>query len=138
MILSSDNIRGHVMNTQISFQLANQAKQITEQIIQQTQQGSQQYSMMLQQVQQNVQLLEQILQREKQAVHIIEQSLHNHELAIQRCQEVAHICNQMQNGLTGTNTIGFQAPIQQSYNPGQISPQFMNQTQFQPNHLNSH
>ncbi len=123
---------------QNGFQQANEARQIAQQLIQQTQQGSQQYRVMLQQERQNVQMLEQILQREKQAVQVIEQSLYNHEVAINRCQDVINICNQLQQGITGNTTTGFQAPIQQSFNPGQIPQQFIHQNQFQPNHLNSH
>lgn len=125
-------------NNQNGFQQANEARQIAQQLIQQTQQGSQQYRMMLQQERQNVQMLEQILQREKQAVQSLEQSLNNHDIAINRCQEVIEICNQLQQGITGNATTGYQAPIQQSYNPGRIPQQFINQNQFQPNHLNSH
>jgi paraquat-inducible protein B len=109
---------------QHGIQQINQARQIAQQLIQQTQQGSQQYRMMLQQEQQNIQMLEQILQREKQAVHSIEQSLQNHHLAIQRCQEVINVCNQMQQELTG----GVGAFGNQGHQP------FMNQNQghYQP------
>ena len=91
-------------NTQHSMQQLNQTRQLAQQLIQQTQQGSQQYRMMLQQEQQNIQMLEQLLHREKQAAQYIEQSLQNHDLAIQRCQEVVNMCNQMQHELTGTQT----------------------------------
>jgi paraquat-inducible protein B len=110
--------------TQHGIQQISQARQIAQQLIQQTQQGNQQYRMMLQQEQQNIQMLEQILQREKQAVHSIEQSLQNHHLAIQRCQEVVNVCNQMQQELT--SNVG-------SYG-NQGHQTFMNQNQgyFQP------
>ncbi|WP_026584311.1 hypothetical protein [Bacillus sp. J33] len=120
--------------TQHGLQQAGQARQLAQQLIQQTQQGSQQYRMMLQQEQQNIQMLEQILQREKQAAQLIEQSLHSHELAIQRCQEVVNICNQMQGQLTGQGMAeGSFTAIQQPYgnqNQFQTQPSFTNQGVF--------
>lgn len=99
-------------------QQAGQARQLAQQLIQQTQQGSQQYRMMLQQEQQNIQMLEQILQREKQAAQLIEQSLHSHELAIQRCQEVVNICNQMEGQLTGPEMTTLQQPFNNQFQTG--------------------
>jgi DNA-binding protein H-NS len=83
---------------------------------------------MLHQEQQNIQMLEQILQREKQAAQTIEQSLHGHELAIQRCQEVVNICNQMQHEVIGASTsFG-------GYSPNTHQP-FTNPNQYQTSHF---
>ncbi|AND39936.1 MULTISPECIES: hypothetical protein [Cytobacillus] len=114
--------------TQHGVQQANQARQLAQQLIQQTQQGSQQYRMMMLQEQQNIQMLEQILQREKQAAQLIEQSLQSHDLAIQRCQEVVHICNQMQGQLTGQEMAGGSlSAMQQPFNS---QSQFQTGSQF--------
>ncbi|WP_079508983.1 hypothetical protein [Mesobacillus jeotgali] len=115
--------------TQHGLQQVNQTRQIAQQLIQQTQQGSQQYRMMLQQEQQNIQILEQLLQREKQAAQTIELSLHNHDLAINRCQEVVNLCNQMANELSGNTAspYGFQTAMQQPIQYQQQSNALQNQ-----------
>lgn len=107
--------------TQHGLQQVNQCSQIAQQLIQQTQQGNQQYRQMLHQEQQNIHMLEQVLQREKQATQLIEQSLQGHELAIQRCQEVVNICNQIQQELSGSSSTGygFQATMHQPINTQQ-------------------
>jgi hypothetical protein len=123
---------GIIMHTaQHGLQQANQCRQIAQQLIQQTQQSNQQYRQMLHQEQQNIQMLEQILQREKQAAQVIEHSLHGHELAIQRCQEVVNICNQIQHELTGSSTaaFGFQTTMKQPINT---------QNQYQTTQFSSH
>jgi uncharacterized phage infection (PIP) family protein YhgE len=121
--------------TQHGIQQANQCRQIAQQLIQQTQQSNQQYRQMLQQEQQNIQMLEQLLQREKQAAQTIEHSFHGHELAIQRCQEVVNICNQMQHEITGASTSygGYNTNTRQPItNPNQYqTTHFTAQTPFQ-------
>lgn len=112
--------------TQHGLQQINQTRQIAQQLIQQTQQASHQYRIMLQQEQQNIQMLEQILQREKQAAQVIEQSLQKHDLAINRCQDVVELCNQMQQDLNNSVAFSGQSYFQQPIN-GQNQYQFRSQ-----------
>ena len=117
--------------TQHSITHINQCRQITQQLIQQTQLGSQQYQQMLQNEQQNVHMLEQMLQKERLAVQTIQQSLQGHEMAIQRCQDVIAQCNQLERELSGQmGTFGYQ-------NVPHVNPAFQTQTfqQYQPSRI---
>ncbi|PRR87167.1 hypothetical protein [Bacillus atrophaeus] len=78
---------------------------IIQQLIQQTQQSSNQYRQMLHQEQQNIQMLQQILTHEQQAAHTIQQALQGHDLAIQKCQQIVNMCNQMQQELNGQTSV---------------------------------
>ncbi|WP_160719081.1 hypothetical protein [Bacillus sp. USDA818B3_A] len=98
------------MNTQHSITHINQCRQLSQQLIQQTQLGNQQYQQLLENEQQNVRMLEQMLQKERMAVQTIQQSLQGHQMAIQRCQEVIAQCNQLERELAGQmGTIGYQS-----------------------------
>ena len=79
----------------------NQCRQMAQQLIQQTQQGNQIYNHMLQQEQQNAQMLEQLVKRERQTAQYIQQNMQSHENAIQKCEELIAVCNQMERELTG-------------------------------------
>ncbi|PLS07245.1 hypothetical protein [Neobacillus cucumis] len=116
------------MNTQHSITHINQCRQLSQQLIQQTQMSNQQYQQMLQNEQQNVHMLEQMLQKERMAVQTIQQSLQGHEMAIQRCQEVIAQCNQLERELAGQQgTFGYQSV-------SNINPAFQTQSfqQYQP------
>jgi methylthioribose-1-phosphate isomerase len=92
-------------NTQHGLQQLNQCRQTAQQLIQQTQQSSNQYRQMLHQEQQNIQMLQQILTHEQQAAHTIQQALQGHDLAIQKCQQIVNMCNQMQQELNGQTSV---------------------------------
>jgi hypothetical protein len=116
-----------MQTTQHSITHINQCRQLSQQLIQQTQLSNQQYQQMLQNEQQNVQMLEQMLQKERMAVQTIQQSLQGHNMAIQRCQEVILQCNQMEKelaGQMGTGSFGYQT--QTNVNPGFQTQSFQN------------
>lgn len=114
------------MNAQHTITHVNQCRQLSQQLIQQTQLSNQQYQQMLQNEQQNVRMLEQMLQKERMAVQTIQQSLQGHEMAIQRCQEVIAQCNQLERELAGQmGTFGYQTGTN-------VQPAFQTQT-FQQN-----
>jgi len=121
---------GNNMNAQHTITHVNQCRQLSQQLIQQTQVSNQQYQQMLQNEQQNVQMLEQMLQKERMAVQTIQQSLQGHELAMQRCHEVIAQCNQLERELAGQmGTFGYQ-PVTN------VQPAFQTQT-FQQNQSHS-
>ncbi len=108
-----------MQNSMNGMQQINQCRQIVQHLIQQTQQSSQQYRQMLQQEQHNIQMLQQILAHEQQAAQTIQLALNGHDAAIQQCQQVANMCNQLQQELTGQSTVshsftGGQASMGQS------------------------
>lgn len=107
-----------------AHQAINQCRQVTQQLIQQTQQASNMYRQMLNKEQQNITMLEQMVQRERQAVQTIQQSLQGHDLAIQRCQEVIAMCNQLEQQLASQPLanqpfVPSISPAQTLFNPGQ-------------------
>ncbi|MEH7549348.1 hypothetical protein [Neobacillus vireti] len=110
------------MNTQHTITHVNQCRQLSQQLIQQTQFSNQQYQQMLQNEQQNVRMLEQMLQKERMAVQTIQQSLQGQEMAIQRCQEVIAQCNQLEREIAGQmGAFGYQTVTN-------INPAFQTQT----------
>lgn len=117
-------------NNSNSVQQINQSRQIAQQLIQQTQQASMVYRQLMQQEQQNAQMLDHLQNREKQAVKTIEQALIGHDQAIQRCQEVINLCNQLEQGVTSQlHTQHTMDPMHgyQPYNQNQAQASFRQQ-----------
>ncbi|MBR0008899.1 MULTISPECIES: hypothetical protein [Bacillus] len=49
--------------------------------------------------------LQQLNQCRQTAQQLIQQALHGHDMAIQKCQQVVNMCNQMQQELTGQSSV---------------------------------
>jgi hypothetical protein len=97
-------------NVQHISQQVNQCQQIIQQLVQQTEQSNQVYQQMIQQEQQNITRIEEIAQRERQSIQTLQNSLHGHQIAIQKMNQAAQLCAQLEHAvrLAITNQNQFQ------------------------------